>query len=451
MGRIQGDGFKAQVHGMTYRIAPLTRRQLAPSLGATLAVLATPGFLRAQAPAQAPSGTEDGYRLLRPKFGMAPLRGPDQPTTLIQGYDGATPGPLLRLRQGNELRARLFNGLPDPTTIHWHGVRVPAAMDGMPNLSQPQVKAGERFDYRFTPPDAGTFWYHAPQDPAYPAGHGLYGALIVDERTPPDVDRDVLLLIDDWWLDGNGVIGREGTHLTVNGAPAFDIAVKANERVRLRLINASAGRMIALRLDRHRATVMAIDGQPAQPFTASVGRIVLGPGNRIDLFVDMTMQPGEAAPLVAESHRDRTIARLVYDPGPAARIAVRDDAPPLPDNPLPAKMDLAGAQRVEFPVGTLPADSAAKPLFTVQRGRTVVIAFNNRTDLNHVVHLHGHHFRLLDRLDDGWKPFWLDTLAVPPQQVWRVAFVAGNPGKWAIEDRMIGRAGTTAIPWFDVV
>ena len=70
-------------------------------------------------------------------------------------------------------------------------------------VKQAQVKAGERFDYRFTPPDAGTFWYHAPQDPAYPAGHGLYGALIVDERTPPDVDRDVLLLIDDWWLDGN--------------------------------------------------------------------------------------------------------------------------------------------------------------------------------------------------------------------------------------------------------
>ena len=449
---------------MTDRIARPTRRQFgqglgASSLGAALALLAPPNAGRAQSAATAPGKaaekslpeTANGYRLLRPALGTAPLRGPDQPATPIHGYDSMTPGPLIRRRQGEELKARLINGLNEPTTIHWHGVRVPAAMDGMPHFSQPPVKPGESFDYRFTLPDAGTFWYRAPEEPASMAGSGLYGGLIVDERVKPDVDRDVLLMIDDWWLGPDGVIGSEGTHLTVNGTPAFDIAVRTNERVRLRLVNASSGRVIALRLDRHRASVMAVDGQPAQPFIASGGRVVLGPGNRIDLFVDMTMQPGEAAPLVAESHRDRTIARLVYDAGAPARATVRADPPPLPDNPLPQKMDFAGAQRIDVSAGAAPAGLSAKPLFSVKRGRTVMVALVNRTDANRVVHLHGHHFRLLDKLDDGWKPFWLDTLALPPQQTWRIAFVADNPGKWILEDRALGGAGTPALRWFEVI
>lgn len=450
----------------------LTRRQIATGLGAALALLAGPTGTRAQttvtqgsaAPGKKPEGkipesvTADGFRLLRPRIGMAKLRGPDQPATLIEGYDATTPGPLLRIRQASEFKARLINGLPTPTTVHWHGVRLPAAMDGSP-LTQAPVQPGASFDYRFRPPDAGTFWYHAPSTPSNPAGHGLYGALIVDERERVDVDRDVLLILDDWRLDPEGNIGREGTFLTANGTPEFDIAVKTNERVRLRLVNAALGRVIALRLDRHRAVVMAIDGEPAQPFTANGGRVVLGPGNRIDLFIDMTMQPGEAAPLVAESHRDKTIARFVYDPGEPGRKSIRADAPPLPDNPLPQRMDFPGALRFDIPIDAAPidaalSDSASKPMFSVQRGRTVVLALNNRTPSAHAVHLHGHHFRLLDRLDDGWKPFWLDTLLLPPQQtpaqIWSIAFVADNPGKWAFDRRMIGGAQTSVSTWFEV-
>ena len=437
------------------RIGRLTRRQMAAKLGVTLAALTVPGRLYGQSPpdgATPRAEVTDGFSLLRPKFGMARLRGPDKPATLIEGYDAVTPGPLLRVRQGREVRARLINGLPDPTAVHWHGVRLPSTMDGaMP--AQPPVLPGASFDYRFTPPDAGTFWYHAPSD-LRSAGRGLYGALIVDEREPVAVDRDVLLVLDDWRLDAEGILGREGSHLTANGAPEFDIPVKTNERVRLRLVNAALGRIIALRLDRHRAVVMAIDGQPAQPFTANGGRVVLGPGNRIDLFIDMTMQPGEAVPLVAESHRDRTIARFVYDAGPPARPAVAEDAPPLPANPLSEKMDLKGAFRFDVPIDVSSIVLTAKPMFSVRRGRTVVLALNNRTPLAHAVHLHGHHFRLLDRLDDGWKPFWLDTLLLPPrqnpEQIWTIALVADNPGEWALERQMIGAAETASSSWFEV-
>lgn len=434
-----------------------TRRQILWGLGAALAQPALSTGAQAQGTARVPGkapvtpaeGPPDGFRLLRPRYGMARLRGPDEPATFIQGFDAATPGPLLRIRQGEELKVRLTNGLQDPTSIHWHGVRLPSAIDNAARSAP-----GESFDCRFTPPDAGTFFYHAPQDPTHPSGRGLYGAFIVDERTPPSVDRDVVLILDDWRLSPDGTIGREGNTLTANGAPVFDIAVKANERVRLRLINAAFGRVIALRIDRHHATVMAIDGHPAQPFPANGGRVVLGPGNRIDLFVDMTMKPGEAAPIVAESHRDKTVARFVYETGDPARPAVRDDPPPLPDNPLPAKLDLANALRIDVPVEADAMTAESKPLFSAQRGRTVVLALDNRIQRAQSLHLHGHAFRLLDRLDDGWKPFWLDTLLLPPQrtppEIWRIAFLADNPGRRALDRRMVGGPEVADSRWFEV-
>ena len=435
-----------------------TRRQIVSSLGLGIvsslgAALVSPAIsAQAQTRPKAPiPDVADGFRLLRARHGMARLQGPDEPATFIQGFDAATPGPLLRFGQGDELKVRLMNSLPDPVALHWHGVRLSSALD-----NAAPVQPGASFDYRFTPPDAGTFFYHAPQDPSHPSGHGLYGALIVDERTPPAIDRDVVLILDDWRLNPDGSIGREGNHLTANGVPSFDIPVKANERVRLRLINAAFGRAIALRLERHRPTVMAVDGQPAQPFPASGGRVVLGPGNRIDLFVDMTMKPGEAAPIVAESHRDKTVARFVYETGEPARPDVRDDEPlPLPDNPLPAKFDLASALRVDVPIEAAALATGSKPLFTVRRGRTVVLALDNRTQWAQSLHLHGHSFRLLDRLDDGWKPFWLDTLLLPsartPPEVWRIAFAADNPGKWTFARRMLKGAEIADSRWFEVV
>src|SRR5262249_25342347 len=115
--------------------------------------------------------------------------------------------------------------------------------------------------------------------------------------------------------------------------------------------------------------------------------------------------------------------------------------------------DLRNASRHELALDTLsplPASVHEKaPAFTVSRGRVVVLAFNNRADVAQSVHLHGHAFRLLDRLDDGWKPFWLDTLTVGPRQTDRIAFLADNPGKWLIEAQGLGTQTGTAT-WFAV-
>jgi FtsP/CotA-like multicopper oxidase with cupredoxin domain len=139
----------------------LSRRRLLAGAGAAVTCLSLPSVAE-----EASNLSPDGFQLLHARAGSG-LRGPDgaQDDAVaipMRGYEGAVPGPLLRVKRGGELRLRLINELPDPTAIHWHGVRVPNFMDGAPGLTQTAVPPGARFDYRFRPPDAGTFWYHAP-------------------------------------------------------------------------------------------------------------------------------------------------------------------------------------------------------------------------------------------------------------------------------------------------
>jgi FtsP/CotA-like multicopper oxidase with cupredoxin domain len=390
---------------------PFTRRQLVAGTGLATLLLGIPtGF-----------GQPDGTRVIRAR----------QRTDGPAGYDGTVPGPVLRVRRGEELRVRLVNELAGETAIHWHGVRGPNAMDGTA-LTQPPVAPGASFDYRFTPPDAGTFWYHPPLRSAQ--NRGLHGLLIVDEPQPAEADRDVALILD------------ASPAFTANGLASLDIPVNANERMRLRLLNASE-RLITLRIDDHPVTVVAIDGQPAEPFVARESRITLSPGNRADLIIDAVLAPDSAAPIMLQHEgADLALARLVYA-GAAAR-ARRGDVKPLPQNPLPKRMDFRAALRAELPLDGA-REMPAAPLFSVRRGRTVMLALPNRSADPAVLHIHGHAVRLLDALDDGWKPFWLDTILCVPQATTRVAFVADNPGKWLLQARALGAEGYQ-LRWFEV-
>ena len=354
------------------------------------------------------------------------------------------PGPTIRAARGEEIKIRLVNELDEPTSVHWHGVRLANAMDGVAGLTQSPIAPGASFDYRFVAPDAGTFWYHSLLNTPKQLGRGLFGALIIEESEAVDVDRDVALVFGDWRLAAAGTIveasaapaddaDRMRTYLTVNGLNSLDIPVKTNERIRLRVVNAANARILSVRLDRHRAIVMAIDGEPAEPFEARDSRFALGPGNRIDLFVDATLEPGATAALmVDDAGTEVLVARLVYDPGTPARSEPRAEFKPLPANPLPERMDFERALKLDLALGPAGGPNA---LFTVKRGRAVTMGLVNRTAASYAMHLHGHHFRLLDSLDDGWKPFWLDTLVVPAGQTMRIAFVADNVGKWLIRSR----------------
>ena len=143
---------------------------------------------------------------------------------------------------------------------------------------------------------------------------------------------------------------------------------------------------------------------------------------------------------------------------PPARPAPLPPAPPLPSNGLPEQLDLKGAVRVDLALGGSPADwvtpvnftASAPPAFRAKSGRTVVLTLTNRAAITTVFHLHGHHFRLLDRLDDGWKPFWLDTLAIEPGQTQRIAFAAEYAGRWLIESVATDWAAPRLVRWYSV-
>src|SRR5258705_1362696 len=387
----------------------------------------------------------DGFRVWRAYQNTTPFPGSGAPA--VWGFDGTPPGTPLRIKRGEELRIRLINDLPEPTALHWHGVRLPNGMDGVPDLTQPPVAPGKSFDYRFRPPDAGTFWYHPAGNAAAQIGRGLRGALIVEESAPVAVDRDVLLVFEDWPLAAT-------TPVTINGASDVPLAVRTNERLRLRLINATVARGLVLRIDRHAPRVMAIDGQPAEPFLARDGRVALAPGNRADVFIDMLLDRGERATIMLEeAGAQRVIARFDYG-GEPARATPLPEAAPLPPNGLPERLDLRSASRHDVALDALvalpsPVHEPA-PVFSIRRGRVVVLALGNRTEVTQTVHVHGHHMRLLDRLDDGWKPYWLDTLTIPARQTDRVAFLADNPGKWLIEGQALNDKRPRSAAWFAV-
>src|SRR5262249_52986481 len=153
-------------------------------------------------------GCGRGRPLEHARDGAAGLVRRPQPEPMERGprtvetwtYGAGVPGPELRLKQGEPVRVRVENGLPEETTVHWHGIRVANAVDGVPDMPLPPIKPGESFTYAFTPPDAGTYWFHPhvgmQLDP------GLYGALVVEPRNEPlDYDREATLVLDDW-LDG---------------------------------------------------------------------------------------------------------------------------------------------------------------------------------------------------------------------------------------------------------
>ncbi len=410
--------------------------------------------------------------------GRVPLVGKSYPPTDVWCYGGRVPGPEIRVRQGQPVRIVVRNDLSEDTTVHWHGIRLPNAMDGVPGLTQPPIKPGEQFTYEFTPPDAGTFWYHPHADSLQQLGRGMAGALIVEETEPVPVDRDILWMLSDWRLTsgaqiasgfGNameaGMSGRVGNTVTLNGAVSDEVSVRAGERVRLRLVNTALARIMALRFEGHRPMVVAIDGQPCEPHEAPGDRLLLGPAMRVDVVLDMRGEPGRRYRVTDDFYDGLSywLTQIAYDESPPIRPHPLDAALSLPRNPLP-EPDLAGAERHELRLqggmmgggammgmggmmgmgrgaswainGTsMTGDGHAgmPPLLTLQRGRSYVLTMRNETAWWHPMHLHGMSFRVLNR-NGAPAPHreWADTVLVPPRATVETAFVADNPGDWML-------------------
>ena len=335
-------------------ILPFSRRSLLAAGGGA----AIGAFLPAWPGRAASSANYD--LVARP--GRAPLVGATYPETAVWSYNGAVPGPEIRVRQGERLHITLENRLDEETTVHWHGLRVPNAMDGVPHLTQRPIAPGQTFVYEFDLPDAGTYWYHPHQRSFEQVGRGLYGPLIVEEREPIRVDRDVTWVLDDWRLLPDAQIsddfgnfmdsshnGRVGNTVTVNGRILESFPVRAGERLRLRLINAANARIFALEFQDHRPTVLALDGQPVEAHESEGGRIVLGPAMRADLIIDMSGRPGEHYPVIDPFYRglEYRLLELTYEEVAPLREHPLDAPMHLAANTMP-EPDLAAAERHEI-------------------------------------------------------------------------------------------------------
>ena len=439
----------------------MRRRSFLALAGAAAATTFSPAAVPAQATP----------RRLRAAPARQALAGPGNPVTVVWAYDGTVPGPELHYRQGERLRIEVENALDADTTVHWHGIRLPNAMDGVPFLTQPPITArGGRFLYEFDLPDAGTYWYHPHLGSPEQVGRGLYGALIVEERDPPVVDRDVVWILSDWRLDREARIsgdfrsfmdsshaGRIGNTVTVNGAVRESFAVRAGERIRLRLINASNARIYRLGFDGHEPWVIAFDGQPIEPHRPENGHIVLGPAQRADLVIDCGGAPGSRHRVVDDFYPQRAyrLLDLVYSGDGAIRGEPRP-VPRLPENPFP-KPDLGRAERHRIVFGggmmgampdqrshrgmfwTVNGKPAADdthihaPILTLARGRSYVLELVNDTAWHHPIHLHGHVFNVLSRNGKATERGESgDTVLIDPRSRAEIAFVADNPGGWML-------------------
>jgi len=442
---------------MADRIFGLDRRQLLAGLGAAVLGPAMPSMAGAQGPQRPASLT------LQAKADRIALRagGPETP---IWSLAGPAPDGDLRFKRGDAPEIRLLNELPIATVLNLHGIDGAAATE--PLLARTPLASGASDSFVFPLRHAGTYLSDLRLLGDGQARPFAGQALIVQESEAVAVDRDEVFLIEDWRLRADGTAIAPGIDpkdtvpiYTINKRNSLDIPARNNERVRFRFINGCQRLVIAIKIEGYDVRVMALDGQPSEPFLARGGALVLAPGGRVDVFIDATMPSGSvSAILLHDGNEARPIARLIISNEPAIRSAALPAAPPLPSNGLPAQLDLKNASRFDLTLGgsqtdwVTPADfvASATPAFRARAGRTVVLALTNRADIAVVFHLHGHHFRLLDRLDDGWKPFWLDTLAIEAGQTQRVAFAAEHAGRWLIETMATDWAAPRLLRWYSV-
>jgi FtsP/CotA-like multicopper oxidase with cupredoxin domain len=246
-------------------------------------------------------------------------------------------------------------------------------------------------------------------------------------------------------------------------------------RIRLRLANACNARAFGLRFDDLRPYVAAVDGQPTDTFEPLRSTLPFAPGNRYDLILDLPKEAGNVGRITALLGAGAPLVTLITEGEVSQARRPAGGAVGLPPNKqLPAQIRLQNATRKDvviaggafdgrggrpvyagdpqriWTINGAAGSAGAPPLLKVKRGTPVVLTIRNQTPVPQPLHVHGHSFRLLHVADDGWEPYWLDTLQIPEGRSLPIAFVAGNPGKWAVSSTILERFDTGLWTWFEV-
>ena len=386
-------------------------------------------------------------------------------------YNGGLPGPLIKTRVGDRLIVHFTNELDQPTTVHWHGVRVPIEMDGVPEISQPEVKKGESFTYDFVVRDAGLYWYHPHVMSAAQVGFGLYGALLVED--PADgvgVEDQVTIVLSDIGFDKRGVLepgdsggsagmvfGREGDYVLANGRRRPTLRARPGAPQRWRIVNAAKSRFFYLDLDGQPFTVIGSDGG-LQEKAVSTDILLVTPGERVDVIVTPKGKAGtpltlramlynrgygsveyravedvlsidftKEAPIAASPV---TVARAL--PAPSVEGATSVDVvltlPPMKNN------------KSEFQVNGVPFWKA-KP-YLAKLGEKQLWIVKNDSDWDHPFHLHGFFFHVIDEQGQPTRPLALkDTVNVPMKTTVKLLVTFDErPGEWMFHCHILDHA-----------
>lgn len=390
-------------------------------------------------------------------------------------YNGGIPGPLVRVQVGDRLIVHFSNHLPMETTIHWHGLRVPIQMDGVPEVSQPPVPTGGTFTYDFVVPDAGLFWYHPHVMSAAQVGFGLYGALLVEDPADPvKVPDQTVLVLSDIGIDDHGALespdsggstgmafGREGNLVLVNGRVRPRIEARAGAPQRWRIVNAAKSRYFGIDLDGELITRIGGDGGFTE-YPVESDTLVLAPGERADVIVVPRRAPGREI-IVRTIPYNRGYGSVEFRSADDLLVIALAATPAYAGPPVPA---LLGARRTIEPISTAGATSvnidftiaqlgngtfvygvngvpfATHHSIAAKPGETQVWTIVNKTKWSHPFHLHGFFFQVIDEKGQPVRPLeWKDTVNVPFEQTVRVVVQYDDrQGNWMFHCHILDHA-----------
>lgn len=398
-------------------------------------------------------------------------------TVTTWAYGDSVPGKPLRATAGDRVQVMVQNGLPEATSVHWHGLAIRNDMDGVPGLTTPEIGAGASFLYDFIVPDAGTHWFHPHHGGQI--DRGLYAPFVVDATDETGrYDHEWILVLDDWsdgigpsltntynalveaGKNGDGMdhmgMGMGGMNMdggdvdyslyVINGRAPADpdvLTAKAGQKVRLRIINAAADSVFDVALAGHTMRVTHTDGYPVNPVAAPLLR--LGMGERYDTLV--TLQDG-VFPFVARRSGKPGLARALVRTGSGSVPPATYEPPELSGYPLTADT-LSAAAGSALPskeadssqdvvlngsmapyVWTINGRTYDKTVpLTVKAGQTTRLRVMNHSMMAHPIHLHGHTFQLGPAGGTGARK---DTVLVPAMAAVDLAVLADNPGQWAL-------------------
>jgi len=387
--------------------------------------------------------------------------------TPVWTYGGTLPGPLIKAKVGDTVIVHFKNSLPESTTIHWHGLRVPNQMDGVPGVTQPPVPVDGEFRYEFVVDDAGTYWYHPHVNSAAQVGWGMYGPIVVeDPNDPEEFGDDLIMVISDMSLDEAGVFlppnnggdfgdlfGREGTTILVNGKVMPTLKVRKGKQQRWRIINASRTRYVPIGLRGHIMTRIGGDNGLAGR-SESAPRFILTPAERGDFVFTPINDPGTALMRLGSVNRGFGTERRPED----LMYVETVDLPAVEPMAIPENLrtiepiDLSGEvieKELEMTIGM--GDGIRNVIMgfngipywnmeplVARVGETHVWTLINNSGFNHPFHLHGYFFQVLD---ENRVPEWKDTVDVPDGGTVKIAvYFEGRPGMWMYHCHILDHA-----------